>query len=101
MASADAPCPSVTPFALSDLPKTGEGVPTPPVQVAEVPQPDGDPPIVLSPRIFVPPATSSNTPVPEPQTWVQLMLGFGLIGGVARVTYRRNGTEPKPEPAAS
>jgi hypothetical protein len=39
--------------------------------------------------------------VPEPSTWVQLMLGFGLIGGVARVTYRRNGTQTDPEPQAS
>jgi len=36
--------------------------------------------------------------VPEPSTWIQLMLGFGLIGGVARVTYRRNGTQPEGEP---
>lgn len=103
VASAETPCPSVTPFALSNLPTAGE-MPSSPVQVAEAPAPDPTNPIPLSPKIFVPPATTSNpggnTPVPEPQTWVQLMLGFGLIGGVARVTYRRNGTEPKAEPAA-
>ncbi len=62
--------------------------------------------VPLTPRIFVPPSSGTpNTPdmpgVPEPSTWVQLMLGFGLIGSVARVTYRRNGTQTDPEPQAS
>jgi len=104
VASAETPCPSVTPFALSNLPTAGEtGVPSAPVQVAEAPAPDVTNPIPLSPNIFVPPASSSTIPnaaVPEPQTWVQLMLGFGLIGGVARVSYRRNGTDPKAVPKA-
>ncbi|MFD2499509.1 PEP-CTERM sorting domain-containing protein [Rhizorhabdus histidinilytica] len=38
---------------------------------------------------------SPSPGVPEPSTWVQLMLGFALIGGVARVTYRKNGTAPE------
>jgi len=105
VAAAEAPCPTVTPFALSNLPPvTNVPVDTPPLQVAEAPPPDTAVP--LTPRIFVPPSTGTpNTPdmpgVPEPSTWVQLMLGFGLIGGVARVTYRRNGTQPDPEPQAS
>jgi len=100
VASAETPCPSVTPFALSNLPAAGE-MPSTPTQVAEAPPPDPTDPIPLSPRIFVPPATSNpgdGGAVPEPQTWVQLMLGFGLIGGVARVTYRRNGFDPKAAP---
>ncbi|MET0376976.1 MAG: PEPxxWA-CTERM sorting domain-containing protein [Rhizorhabdus sp.] len=100
VASAETPCPTVTPFALSNLPTVSPvpSAPTP-IQVAEAPPPDPTP-IPLTPTIFVPPATSTppDTPgVPEPSTWVQLMLGFGLIGGVARVTYRRNGTQPEGE----
>ncbi len=104
VASAETPCPTVTPFALSDLPAVSN-VPmeSPPLQVAEAPPPDVA--IPLTPRIFVPPSSGTppvDTPgVPEPSTWVQLMLGFGLIGGVARVTYRRNGTQPDAEPLAS
>ena len=94
LAAAETPCPTVTPFALSNLP-TVSPTPTPPspIQVAEAPPPD--PAVPLTPTIFVPPGTSTppgGQGVPEPSTWVQLMLGFGLIGGVARVTYRKNGT---------
>ena len=102
VASADTPCPTVTPFALSNLPQQTPGtVDTPPLQVAEAPPPD--PAVPLTPTIFVPPTTgvppSGNMPgVPEPSTWVQLMLGFGLIGGVARVTYRKNGARPEADP---
>jgi hypothetical protein len=104
VASADTPCPTVTPFALSDLP-TVAGPPTeaPPIQVAEAPPPG--PAVPLTPNIFVPPGGGTPPPdsggVPEPSTWVQLMLGFGLIGGVARVSYRRNGTQPGGETAVS
>lgn len=102
LAAAETPCPTVTPFALSDLPTvSGPPVAQPPIQVAEAPPPDAAVP--LTPRIFVPP--SSGTPpmgspgVPEPSTWVQLMLGFALIGGVARVTYRKNGMAPEGDNA--
>jgi len=103
VASADTPCPTVTPFALSNLPNiTNTPTPPSPIQVAEAPPPD--PSVPLTPRIFVPPSISpppSDTPgVPEPSTWVQLMLGFGLIGGVARVNYRRNGSQPEGEKTA-
>ncbi|MFZ5707008.1 MAG: PEPxxWA-CTERM sorting domain-containing protein [Pseudomonadota bacterium] len=100
VASAESPCPSVTPFALSNLP-TVSPVPmeSTPLQVAEAPPPDAAVP--LTPRIFVPPSGGVPPPdssgVPEPSTWVQLMLGFGLIGGVARVSYRRNGSAPTGE----
>lgn len=101
VASAETPCPTVTPFALSDLPAvTPVPVETTPLQVAEAPPPDVAVP--LTPRIFVPPSTGNPNPpspgVPEPSTWIQLMLGFALIGGVARVTYRRNGSTPEGEP---
>jgi hypothetical protein len=104
VASADTPCPSVTPFALNDLPTVSETpIESPPLQVAEAPPPDAAVP--LTPRIFVPPSGGTppaDTPgVPEPSTWVQLMLGFGLIGGVARVTYKKNGTQPDSEPQPS
>lgn len=103
VASAETPCPTVTPFALSNLPPVdGPQVAPPPIQVAEAPPPD-TPAVPLTPRIFVPPGNGNppaETPgVPEPSTWVQLMLGFGLIGGIARVTYRKNGTEPEGESA--
>lgn len=104
MAAADTPCPTVTPFALSDLP-TVAGPPSanpPPIQVAEAPPPDVSVP--LTDKIFVPPTggmnEGDNPGVPEPSTWVQLMLGFGLIGGVARVSYRKNGTRPEGEASA-
>jgi hypothetical protein len=104
VAAADTPCPTVTPFALSDLPAVS--APTPvaptPIQVAEAPPPDTAVP--LTERIFVPPSDpmppEDQPGVPEPSTWVQLMLGFGLIGGVARVTYRKNGTSPATPPKA-
>lgn len=104
VASAETPCPTVTPFALSNLPPvTNVPMDSPPIQVAEAPPPDVAVP--LTPRIFVPQSVGTPNPgspgVPEPSTWVQLMLGFGLIGGVARVTYRRNGTQTDPEPQAS
>ena len=100
VASAETPCPTVTPFALSDLPPVS---PVPmestPLQVAEAPPPDVAVP--LTPRIFVPPGGGGSPPpmtgVPEPSTWVQLMLGFGLIGGVARVSYRKNGASAQGE----
>lgn len=104
LASAE-PCPTVTPFALSNLPQMSGPPPVaqPPIQVAEAPPPD--PAVPLTPTIFVPPSSgtppSDNPGVPEPSTWVQLMLGFGLIGGIARVTYKRNGTVPVSEPSAS
>lgn len=101
VASAETPCPSVTPFALSNLPTVSQ--PTlPSLKMAEslpstlVNNPLPSPPSPQSPAGASPFVT--NTPVPEPQTWVQIVLGFGVIGGVARVTYRRNGTDPK-EPA--
>ena len=103
VASAD--CPTVTPFALSNLPHISGPPPVsqPPIQVAEAPPPDSHP-VPLTPTIFVPPSSGNPTPdnpgVPEPSTWVQLMLGFGLIGGVARVTYRKNGSQPEAEPQA-
>jgi hypothetical protein len=98
LASADIPCPTVTPFALSDLPTVS---PTPteptPIQVAEAPPPD--PAVPLTKRIFVPPSGGDTPPgnsgVPEPSTWVQLMLGFALIGGVARASHRRAAREPE------
>jgi hypothetical protein len=103
-AAADVPCPTVTPFALSNLPTVSGPPPVsqPPIQVAEAPPPD--PAVPLTPTIFVPP--SGGTPmndqpgVPEPSTWVQLMLGFGLIGGMARVTYRKNRAAPAVPPEA-
>lgn len=104
VASADTPCPTVTPFALSDLPTVSPTpIESPPIQVAEAPPPDTAVP--LTPTIFVPPSGGGSPPpgmpgVPEPSTWVQLMLGFGLIGGVARVTYRKNGSQAATEPQA-
>jgi hypothetical protein len=62
------------------------------------------PPAVLRPTAFTPPGTPPLIPgdpggpvnpppppppaIPEPATWVQLLLGFGLIGGIARMTMR-------------
>jgi hypothetical protein len=103
VASAE-PCPTVTPFALSNLPQMNGPPPVsqPPIQVAEAPPPD--PAVPLTPTIFVPPSSGNPNPagpgVPEPSTWVQLMLGFGLIGGVARVSYKKNGSQPEAEPRA-
>ena len=95
VASADEPCPTVTPFALSNLPETSvKDLQATPQQVAEQTVDPTDP-IPLAPRIYLPKPGGDplpNTPgVPEPETWVQLVLGFGIIGGVARVSYRRNG----------
>lgn len=103
-------CPPSSPFVLEDLPPspaplspTGDSPPsTPPT--------DGPPPPLLppidGPPPFIPPTppgtpTDENPGVPEPSTWLQLIIGFGLIGGVARVTYRKNGRQPDTDPQAS
>ena len=93
LAQAD-PCPPASPFHIEDLP------PVPPNNPPESPPenppvPPNDPP-PNPPRYpptppFVPPDTPIG--VPEPSTWLQLIIGFGLIGGVVRFSYRRNGRQ--------
>jgi hypothetical protein len=103
VATADSPCPSVTPFALNNLPVAS----TPVVVAVNSPPPDSPPaPLPRSPIILTPsgggnPFTSNTPSVPEPETWVQLVMGFGVIGAVARVTYRRNESDSKEKPAVS
>lgn len=48
----------------------------------------GGPGIVVPPDT-PPPPPPPPPPVPEPATWVQMLIGFGVIGGATRVTYRR------------
>lgn len=98
-------CPPSSPFRLDELPSVTPpsnppSSPTPaPPDAPPAPPPDEPPP-------FVPPTPPEDPPpespgVPEPSTWLQLIIGFGLIGGVARVTYRRNGRQPEADPQSS
>lgn len=42
-----------------------------------------------------------DTPiVPEPRAWVQMIIGFGLIGGAARYSLRAGKTDPDAQPEA-
>ena len=101
-------CPTVTPFAIADMPSevASRSVANAMAQVtaaspsgtdgaqpaADVSQPNSS--VALTQRIFIPrnDGVSLTRPSdgPTTSTWVQLVLGFGLIG-VPRVTYRRNG----------
>lgn len=38
-----------------------------------------------------PPAVPPLPGVPEPETWLHMLVGFGVIGGVARLSLRRTG----------
>lgn len=93
-------CPPVTPFKIGDLPPSN-----PPKNPPNDPPgpPPNDPPPPLPP-IFPPspPVVPPGPPgVPEPSTWLQLVIGFGLIGGIARGAYRKNQRPTDGEPARS
>lgn len=45
-----------------------------------------------------PPIDPPPPAVPEPETWVQMLIGFGVIGGATRVTYKQQ-RRRKPEEA--
>lgn len=101
LAAAVNPCPTVTPFALSDIPPSASDLAlnNGPVELAEVPAPEAGVP--LTSRIFIPPSgftlrsddrpTPGPLSAPEPSVWVQLMLGFGLIGVPRRAAARKDG----------
>lgn len=40
------------------------------------------------------PGTVPSTPLPEPASWAQIILGFGLIGATVRMAYRRERNIP-------
>lgn len=87
-------CPADTPVLLSGYsiePLTN----ILPDQMARRPDVPGGIPFVPGPRPFVPPDQPIFIPVnptptvPEPSTWAQLIFGFGIVGGTARVTYNQ------------
>lgn len=44
------------------------------------------------------PGVAPPSPIPEPATWLQLLLGFGLIGTLARASYRNTRFNPDNDP---
>jgi hypothetical protein len=70
----------------------------PPREFASVPPgtpgfPFGPPPGPGGPGVITPPSPPGPpiTPpvVPEPAAWLQMIIGFGVIGGATRLTYRK------------
>ena len=97
-------CPPVTPFHLDNLPQVSPPPGTPPGTPPSTPPDTPPPPTPPEHPPYIPPSppVPPDTPgVPEPSTWLQLLLGFGLIGGVMRVTYRKNGDAREGEPKTS
>ncbi|XHS00390.1 hypothetical protein ACFB49_19880 [Sphingomonas sp. DBB INV C78] len=100
-AAAIAPCPTAVPVILSalELPAEADSV-LPPIEVASL-----NPGTVLGPPRTTPfnpvrpggggvpnpnIGTEPTTPLlPDATTWVQMILGFGLIGGAVRVSQAR------------
>lgn len=95
-AAAVAPCPTAVPVVLSslelpigplaELPPSIRDLtpfgPTGPGYVRPFPRPIGG--SIANPEPSVPPPL-----LPDAQTWVQMILGFGLIGGAVRMNYAR------------
>ncbi|WP_340315185.1 hypothetical protein [Rhizorhabdus argentea] len=80
-------CPPVTPFKIDNLPPSNPPK-DPPSDPPSTPPNDPPPPL---PPLFPPrPPVVPPSGVPEPSTWLQLVIGFGLIGGIARGAYREN-----------
>lgn len=94
--AAVAPCPTAVPVVLSslDLP-IGPATPLSPFEFAD----SGGPPPYIPPRPPVQPigpgVVTPNPPppvvpvLPDAQTWIQMILGFGFIGGAIRVSQAR------------
>jgi len=82
-------CPPSSPFQLKDLPKKDKPVPPKPPEPTPPSPPEPSPP-PMPPFPPVPPSPPSPDPgVPEPSTWLQLIVGFALVGGAARLNFRR------------
>ena len=64
-------------------PTGGGGVIVPPPVTISPPETPGTPTVPTTPTIPATPTTPS-APVPEPASWMMMLLGFGLIGGVLR-----------------
>lgn len=47
-----------------------------------------------------PALVAPNPAVPEPATWMQLLLGFGIMGGVARISLRGSERDDESDPTA-
>jgi hypothetical protein len=97
-----APAPGERSSAFPDAPvsylpgESGPGLPEPPAaatQDVSSPQPGGQPPIV-----FAPPSGASSpiAAVPEPASWVMLILGVAGLGGALRSRRRSSRSSPTP-----
>lgn len=98
--AANEACPPVTPFQFRDLPPTvtttEPGTPETPTTPPTNPLEPRPPFVPQNPvPLFVEPS------VPEPSTWIQLILGFGLIGVVTRFSYRKVGSSADKTPAVA
>lgn len=95
-AAAVAPCPTAVPVVLSSLElPIGPQAELPPLALASRTPfpfgPTGPQGTPLIPRNIGPGANPEPPPplLPDAQTWVQMILGFGLIGGAVRMSYAR------------
>lgn len=97
-AAAVAPCPTAVPVVLSSM----ELPMTPDAMMRPLDLPPSNPPSIFPPPQINPPFITPIVPrpggdptppvvplLPDATTWVQMILGFGLIGGAIRVSYRR------------
>ena len=93
-----------TPFDMPALERSLPATITPDRVAAAVPEFGRSPSIIPgSPGNPDGPGTGivPSTPLPEPASWAQIILGFGLIGATVRMAYRRERTMPVAQPAVA
>jgi len=96
------PCPTAVPVVLSSLElPIGQDAALAPLEIASLDTPSLNPAAPrlnpLIPRTIVPggpgsivdPEPPAPPLLPDAQTWMQMILGFGLIGGTIRISYAR------------
>lgn len=93
--AAIAPCPTAVPVVFSslELPVGDAGLPPTLLAFADPVSPirASRPPADSTGRAIVNPPAPPPL-LPEPTTWMQMILGFGLIGGVIRTSHSRRRT---------
>jgi len=105
-------CPDPVPVLLADVPFTVPDASqafvsnTPGLEEGPSAGPGGPTTVIrtglagVTPTGFSPP-TFIAVPLPESQTWVQMIAGFGAIGGAIRLSKRHQAEKPAPGTTAS